>query len=120
MRVVSDPNAVISVDGHPVGTGMWMGQLPSGTHGVHITAPGKQDHNTEVVIRDDDTSSLHANLVDVPRTMALAPSDSSSSAVWWVLGGVALAGAGVGTYFLLRPGDDPARPAEGSLTTIDL
>ena len=37
--MVSDPSAVISIDGHPVGTGMWTGQLPSGTHGVHITAP---------------------------------------------------------------------------------
>jgi hypothetical protein len=117
LRIVTDPSAVISVDGHVVGTGLWTGKLPSGSHAVSLSAQGKQSHKTEVVIRDDDTSSLHINLVDESRA---APSDSSSHALWWIVGGVALAGAGVGGYFLLRPEDERAQPEIGTLGAVDL
>jgi hypothetical protein len=117
LRIVSDPSAVISVDGHVVGTGLWTGNLPSGTHLVTLSAQGKRAHTTEVVIRDRDTSSLHVNLVDEVRA---APSDSTSQALWWIVGGIALAGAGVGGYFLLRPDDERAQPEIGTLGAVDL
>jgi hypothetical protein len=120
LRIVSDPKAVISVDGHVVGTASWVGQLPSGVHTVHISAEGKQPHKTDVVIKDRDTSALHVNLVDEARAPGQLVKDSSSGALWWIVGGVALAGAGVGTYFLLRPGEEPAQPDCGTLGCFDL
>ena len=119
LRIVSDPNAVISVDGHVVATAQWTGTLPSGTHAVHVSAEGRQPYETEVVVKDNDTSSLHVNLVDEQRPPGIR-ADSSSSALWWIVGGVALAGAGVGGYFLLKPGDDPAAPATGTLGGFEL
>ena len=120
LRIVADPSAVISVDGHVVGTATWSGQLPSGAHTVHVTADGKQTYQTEVAVKDNDTASLHVNLQDQPRNVLLRQ-ESSSNAVWWVVGGVALAaGAGVGAYFLMRPDSDPTRPDYGTLGGTDL
>jgi hypothetical protein len=119
LRVMSDANAVISVDGHVVGTGMWTGTLPSGTHAVSVSADGKQPYATEVVVRDRDTASLHVNLLGEQGPPGLK-ADSSSAALWWIVGGVALAGAGVGGYFLLKPGDGPERPPQGSIGGAEL
>jgi hypothetical protein len=119
LRIMSDPSAVISVDGHVVSTGQWVGTLPSGTHSVYVSAEGKQPYKTEVVVKDRDTASLHVNLQDEQRAPGLR-ADSSSGALWWIVGGVALAGAGVGGYFLLKPGDGPAAPPGGSLGGIEL
>lgn len=116
LRVVSDPAAVISIDGHVVGTATWSGTLPSGAHSVHVSATGKLPHQTEVVIKDHDTSSLVVNLVsEAPPPMA-----HPSNTVWWILGGVALAGAGLSTYLLLRPGDPPRQPDLGSWGGFEL
>lgn len=118
LRIVSDPSAVISIDGKVVGTATWVGQLPSGSHSVHVSAPGKQAHKTEVVIKDDATSSLHVNLVDEPSL--LAPPRDNSRTLLWVIGGVALAGAGVGTYLLLRPSDARDTPELGTWGGFEL
>jgi hypothetical protein len=119
LRIMSDPSAVISVDGHVVGTGQWVGTLASGTHSVYVSAQGKQPYKTEVVVKDRDTASLHVNLQGEQGPPGLK-ADSSSGALWWIVGGVALAGASVGGYFLLKPGDDPAAPPGGSLGGIEL
>lgn len=119
LRVVADPSAVISVDGHVVGTATWSGTLPSGAHAVHVSATGKQPYHTEVVIKDGDTSALHIALQDEQKNLLLRDRGSSNT-LWWVVGGVALAGAGVGTYFLLRPDDEPRRPESGTWGLFDL
>jgi hypothetical protein len=119
LRIMSDPSAVISIDGHVVSTGQWVGTLPSGTHSVYVSAEGKLPYKAEVAIKDRDTASLHVNLQDEQRHPGLR-ADSSSGALWWIVGGVALAGAGVGGYFLLKPGDGPAAPPGGSLGGIEL
>lgn len=111
LRIVSDPSAVISVDGHVVGTATWVGQLPSGSHSVHVSAVGKQPHKTEVVIKDNDTSSLHVNLLAESSTL-LAPAEDGKGAWWWVVGGAVVAGAGVTAFLLLRPNDEEGRPPE--------
>jgi PEGA domain-containing protein len=120
LRIVSDAKAVITIDGHVVGTGTWTGQLSSGVHSVHIEAEGKRPHDSSVIIKDHDTSSLHASLIDEQTGPGLSAQDSSSGALWWIVGGVALAGAGVGGYFLLRPGDEPNQPEFGTMGAIDL
>jgi hypothetical protein len=118
LRIVSDPSAVISVDGHVVGTAQWVGKLPSGPHTVHVSAEGKQPYKTDVVVKDGDTSALHVNLIDEQGPPGLKA--ESSGPLWWIVGGIALAGAGVGGYFLLNSGDGPAAPGQGSLGGVDL
>lgn len=118
LRIVSDPSAVISVDGHVVGTAQWTGKLPSGPHTVHVSAQGKQAYKTDVVVKDGDTSSLHVNLIDEQGPPGMKA--ESSGALWWIVGGIALAGAGVGGYFLLKPGDGPPQPGQGTLGGVDL
>ncbi|MEY2931824.1 MAG: hypothetical protein RL033_2573, partial [Pseudomonadota bacterium] len=120
LRIVSDPNAVITVDGHVVGTASWAGKLPSGVHSVHVSAPGKRPHQTEVVIKDDDTSSLLVNLVTDTPPPGLTASSSGIGTVWWIVGGVALAGVGLSTYLLLRPGEEPRQPPLGSWGGFEL
>jgi hypothetical protein len=118
LRVVSDPTAVIRIDGRVVGTGTWSGTLPSGAHSVHVSATGKLPHQTEVVIKDHDTSSMVVNLAaEAPAPLPLA---HSSNTVWWVLGGVALAGVGLSAYLLARPGDPPRQPDLGSWGGFEL
>ena len=119
LRVVADTSAVISVDGHVVGTATWSGTLPSGTHTVHVSAADKQPYHTEVVIKDGDTSALHIALQDEQKNLLLRDQGSNNT-IWWVVGGVALAGAGVGTYFLLRPEDEPRQPESGTWGLFDL
>jgi len=118
LRIVSDPSAVITVDGHVVGTATWSGRLPSGAHSVHVSATGKLAHQTEVVVKDHDTSSLLVNLVAEAQAPLLRR--DSNNTVWWVVGGVALAGAGLGAYLLLRPGEDPRQPDLGSWGGFEL
>jgi hypothetical protein len=120
LRIVSDPNAVITLDGHVVGTASWAGKLPSGAHSVHVSAPGKRAHQTEVVIKDDDTSSLLVNLVEDTPPPGLTAGNSGIGSVWWIVGGVALAGVGLSTYLLLRPGEEPRQPPVGSWGVIEL
>lgn len=119
LRVVADPSAVISIDGHALGTASWTGKLPSGTHSVYVSAAGKQAYQTEIVIRDNDTSALHIALQDEPKNVLLREHESNNM-LWWVVGGVALVGAGVGGYFLLRPSDDPKQPDSGTWGRIEV
>ena len=86
---------------------------------VYVSAEGKQPYKTEVVVKDRATASLHVNLLDQQGPPGLR-ADSSSGALWWIVGGVALAGAGVGGYFLFRPDEGPAEAPGGSLGSIEL
>ncbi len=120
LRIVSDASAVISIDGRVVGTGSWLGRLPSGPHRVQISATGKRPHDSEVLIKDRDTSSVHVALVE-DRPAPGAYAKDSSSPLWWIVGGVAaVSAAGIGSYFLFHPGEDPAEPTTGTLGGFDL
>jgi hypothetical protein len=87
---------------------------------VHVSAKDKQPYQTEVVIKDGDTSALHIALQDEQKNVLLRDQGSSDHTLWWVLGGVALAGAGVGGYFLFRPGDDPKVPDSGTWGQLEV
>ena len=112
LRIVTDAKAVIRIDGKVVGTGLYSGTLASGAHTVHISEPGKQPHQTEVVIKDNDASTLHVTLRDEPKPVPLVQPASGTSPWWWVAGGAVLAGAGVGAYFMLRPDQQGNAPPE--------
>jgi PEGA domain-containing protein len=102
LRVVAEPQDVLQIDGKVVGTGLWEGVLKSGTHAVYVTAKGKIAHQTEVVIGDNQVSSLNVSLEDRP----VQTVGRSGVPAWvWIAGGVLVAGGGVGAYFLLKPHD---------------
>ncbi len=119
LRIVTNARAVIRVDGKVVGTGLYSGTLPSGTHTVHISEPGKLAHQTEVVVKDRDTSALHVTLQEEQRPMLVQP-EKGSSAWWWVAGGAVLAGASVGAYFILRPASETDSPQTGTWGGFEL
>jgi len=53
LRVVAGPQDAIQVDGKTVGTGLWEGVMPSGTHTVYVSAKGKLPYRTDVVVKDN-------------------------------------------------------------------
>ena len=111
VNVATDPGASIYVDGKAVGAERWTGALSAGGHTLRIQAPGKRAYQGEVIVREKETREVHITL---DPEVAL----SSSSTKWlWIAGGaLVLGGASVGTYFLLKPKNEPAEISPGSMT----
>ncbi|WP_044240498.1 PEGA domain-containing protein [Chondromyces apiculatus] len=101
---------LISLDGRTVGRGRWEGSVPSGQHALRVSAPGKETHEAEVLVRDGEMRR-----VDV----GLNAAASSSGRTWlWIGGGAALLAGAVITGALLF---EPGTPAErGTLGTFPL
>jgi hypothetical protein len=93
LLISAEAGAMVSVDGHAVGTGRFEGTEPPGLHEVSITAPGMRPYQTEVDLRAGETSTLSVTL-----------EAEKKAAVWpWIVGGAALAaGAVMGGYFLFK------------------
>jgi hypothetical protein len=105
----------IFVDGVLRGHGRFEGELPSGPHGVRVTAAGRKPFEREVMLAEDQTRSM-----DVTLEHAV---ESGGVPVWaYVAAGVVLsAGAVTGAYFALRSGDDgSADLPSGSMGRVDL
>ncbi|HTQ05140.1 MAG TPA: PEGA domain-containing protein [Polyangiaceae bacterium] len=103
-----DASAMISVDGHYVGTGHWDGRLPSGSHSVEVSAKGKRTSRLDAVINDDQQANFNVTLV----------AEESKVPAWaWIGGSAAVAaGLGVGGYFLFRNETAAdARPLSGTM-----
>jgi hypothetical protein len=111
LRIDTDSDGAIRVDGRFVGQGHWEGELPSGTHFIEVKSRGKQPYQGDAVVLDDQTATLR---------IALKPDAAPPSGVptWvWIAGGVLLtAGVGLGAYALLGP-DEAGRapPIEGTM-----
>jgi hypothetical protein len=120
LRVVAGAKDVIQVDGKAAGTGLYETVLPSGTHVVSVSAPGKRPHQTDVVVQDDDVATLHVTLQDETKTVVV----QGGVPTWvWIAGGAVLAtGVGVGAYFLFKPSDETQyqAPTQGSWGAISL
>jgi hypothetical protein len=118
LRVVAGAADSISIDGKFVGTGQWEGKLPSGIHTLVVSAPGKRTYQSDVAVQDGQLSTSRITLeADVGPSAAPA-----GVPTWlWITGGVALAGLGVGAYFIFKPDDEGApAPVDGSLGTVEL
>ncbi len=93
--VRAGPSDTITFDGQVVGIGSWVGTVPSGGHTLRVTASKMQPYQTEVLVQDNQTR-------DVPVTLVAEP--TKGLPLWaWIAGGVAVAGLGVGGYFVFRP-----------------
>jgi hypothetical protein len=99
LKVTAHPAATVVIDKKELAHGSFDGALAPGTHLVQVTEPGKRAYETRVVLGDGEARSLQVTL-----------EEERHAAIWpWIAGGAAilLAGAGVGTYFLVRPQGTP-------------
>ena len=114
LKIVSDSNATIRVDGAVVGVGLWEGQLLAGAHTVQIEAPGKIPTTTEVVVAKGEARIVNQPLRDEVVAKKKLPA-------WaWITGGVVTAAAvGAGTYFAVRGNESTPAPEPGTWGTLE-
>ncbi len=112
LTVTADDDALVMVDDALPAKGRFEGEVPSGTHSVHVTEPGKVDYRAQTELKDGETRTLQVTL----------ESGASHGAVWpWIAGGAAVvAGAVVGGYFLFRSSPASPAPTTGNFATVQL
>lgn len=92
---VNESDATISIDGKVVGTGDWVGVLPTGGHQIVVKKPGFRTYASEVRLNDDQIRTV---------TVPLLREERGPAWVWWTFGSAAiLVGGVVATYFIARP-----------------
>ena len=106
LTVATDAAAAIDLDGKIMGVGRWQGTVMPGSHALRITADGMQPYQAELAIRDGESRSVDITL-----------RKQSSGVSPWLIGGIAVAaaGLGVGGYFLFRPSTTTAAPTDGTI-----
>jgi len=115
LKVVTDPNSTIRLDGKMVGIGAWQGVLPSGSHSLQLEGDQKVPRSMDVVISDGETRTVEAPLQDA------ATASKGGIPTWlWVTGGVAAAALGTGAYFVLHKNNDAPAVQEGTWGTLEL
>jgi hypothetical protein len=102
---------MIYLDGKMVGTGRWEGVVASGTHMLRVTAPGLKSYQTEVVVNDKETRTLGI-------TLEREAKKEGSGALWWVIGGVLVAGAAGSAVYLVTRNNDSGSGTQPILGTI--
>jgi tetratricopeptide (TPR) repeat protein len=120
LLVTASSGDTIKIDGKVVGTGAWQGTLPSGLHRVEVSAQGKRTYTSDVMVQNNQSSSISVALESLILTPPPADPerDKGGPNAWlWIGSGVLLAaGLGVGAYFLFRdPKDKVKDPVSGSL-----
>jgi hypothetical protein len=124
LRVITGGGATIRVDGKVVGIGQWEGTVAAGAHQIEVVEKGKDSYRERADVRANDLTSLQITLSRsaAPSAASIERERGGGVPAWvWVAGGVAITGIGVGTYFLLRPGDEkPPAATPGSLGTLNL
>ncbi len=98
----------ILFDGRVVAMGRWESTVASGPHQLKVTSEGMRPYQSEVIVQDNQTRTL---------SITLDPAEKSDKTVMWlaVAGtAVAVAGASVGGYFLVRS-NDPAATVNGTM-----
>jgi PEGA domain len=104
------PKGAIYIDGNLVGNNALRTPLSSGIHALRITSAGMTSYQADIAIEDDKVRTLRL-------TLEKEPSRGVSAWVWVLGGGVLLAGAGVGGYFLFKPKtEDVVLPPAGTLS----
>ena len=103
LAISAGPGDQITLDGKAVGRGSWEGSVRSGGHTLRVTAPGMAPHQSEVLVKDDETRRI---------PVSLTPLSNAGPPTWlWIVGGIALAGGtAVGAALLFEP-----TPVQGNL-----
>jgi hypothetical protein len=104
-----DAKTTITLDGKSLGGGTWSGTIPSGGHQLVVTRDGFKPYRGDVTILDNQK-----------RTVTVQLEEEKSNTIWWILGGAAVVGAGVGGYFLFRPKDESAITGTLGTATVPL
>ncbi len=103
-------DAEIKIGGVVKGTGSWEGLLPEGGHALLITKDGYEDYEDDISVAVDQERTLDITM----RT------DMTSSWIYWAVSGVVVAaGAGVASYFVLRPSEEPVVTGTLAPGTVD-
>ena len=72
--ITTQPDAEITLDGEPAGTGRYEGKVKSKGHTLRITAKGRRPYQSEIVITDDETRTIDVPLEKEPeRIVVVAP-----------------------------------------------
>ena len=117
LRISAPAGASVRVDGKLMGLGEWEGRLASGTHSIDVSADKKQPWRSDSVVRDGQLTTVVVSLQDVSKEEATG----IPTWLWIAGGGVALAGLGVGGYYLFKAEDEgPPPPVEGSWASVEL
>jgi len=92
-----------------VGRGSWTGSLPVGPHVVIVSTAAGSSRRTDVILVDRESREL---------TVEMDSSGGVPRWLWWVGGGVLVAGAAVAGYFLFRP--SPVQAPAGTLGAYEV
>lgn len=98
VRIKTDhADAVIEIDGEVKGKGTWEGVLSAGGHELEITKDGYETHSADIAVAADQERVLDITLQE----------DMTAHWIYWAVTGVLVAaGAGVTSYFVLRPSEE--------------
>ena len=120
--VVTDGEGVVELDGKALAKGTFDGAVKPGVHHLRIAAAGKKTYDSDLDLAAGSTRQLSVTLVNESAVTAITGEQEKSNSWWpWAVGGaVAAAGAGVGAYYLFKPGDKAAAGTAGSFDTITL
>lgn len=122
----------VKLDGKPLESGAWGVELPvdPGSHSLAVSAPGKKSWSTTIAIG----AGADRKRVEIPPLAdsdfsegavdATEPSDGGSRRTWgYVVGGIGIVAAGVGTYFAIHAhslrGDADSLAAAGDPAALD-
>jgi hypothetical protein len=113
IAIAASAENLLYLDGKLVAQGRWEGTVPSGAHTVRVTGQGMKPYQTEIVLADKETRSLQVTLESETKR-------DGTNALWWVLGGVAAAGAAASgvAYFATRNSETAAGPTPPITGTI--
>jgi hypothetical protein len=112
IRVASNvPEAIVRVDGVDVGLAPVTITRPPGARVVWVAKDGYVPYESKLALRPGQSLPLDAKL---------APEKTPITKKWWfwAASAVVLAGVGVGTYFVVRPGPTRPEPNAGGLGWI--
>ncbi len=107
LQVTAAPGDTIRVDGKVVGTGTYQGTLPSGLHRVEVSAPGKRTYTSDVMVQDNQSSSMSVALESVILTPP-PPTPKRTRAA-------RARGSGSAPAFCWRPGSVSARTSSSKI-----
>ncbi len=101
LAVTTQSDAAIEVDGKPFSVGPWEAVVPSGVHSVKAWARGHKPWSSSVTVGIGEHKAITAVL------------EAEDKPNWWAIGtasAVAIAGLGVGAYYIFKPDPLPAPP----------